>query len=150
MACNKPQEYTKEQLDKLKEKYKINTDKQEIKDNLEWIAPQESPFNEVDNKYYFVVWLDDKENNWKIIKLKNDIDLYEPSKWKLDESSNYYLGMGRNGIYIRNISGFIKYAKTFNNGDSDSYFKVYRWNINTDFPNLVVDSKTGEINVEDE
>ncbi|RUO86159.1 hypothetical protein D9R21_04720, partial [Spiroplasma endosymbiont of Megaselia nigra] len=111
----------------------------------EEVYASEKPFITVDNKYYFVVWLDDKENNWKIIKLKNDIDLYEPSKWKLDESSNYYLGMGRNGIYIRNISGFIKYAKTFNNGDSDSYFKVYRWD-GTNEPNTpFISPKTGQI-----
>ncbi len=34
VACNKPQEYTKEELAKLKEENKINTTNKEIRDNL--------------------------------------------------------------------------------------------------------------------
>ncbi|AHF60969.1 hypothetical protein P344_03200 [Spiroplasma mirum ATCC 29335] len=50
VSCNTPQ-YTEKELADLKEQNKINT-----KDGiLEWIAPQEKPFNQVDNKYYFVV-----------------------------------------------------------------------------------------------
>ncbi|UZQ30808.1 MAG: lipoprotein [Spiroplasma phoeniceum] len=40
VACNKPQEYTKEELKALKLKNQINTTNETIKDNLEWIAPQ--------------------------------------------------------------------------------------------------------------
>ncbi|GAA6238942.1 MAG: hypothetical protein SPLM_10590 [Spiroplasma phoeniceum] len=118
--------------------------KKENHGNWKQQCSQEKPFNEVDNKHYYVVWRGDKNENWKIVKLKNDIDIYEPSKWKLDKSSNYYLGMGRNGIYIRNISGFIK-SKTFNNGYSDTYFKVYRW-YGTNEPNTpFISPKTGQI-----
>ncbi|MFU0252544.1 lipoprotein [Spiroplasma sp. Moj] len=53
VACNTPQEYTKEELEHLKKENKINTTNQEIRDNLEWIAPQEKPFNKVDNKWYY-------------------------------------------------------------------------------------------------
>ncbi len=74
VACNTPQEYTKEELAKLKEENKINTANQEIKDNLEWIAPQEKPFNEIDNKWYYVVWRGNKNNDWRIIKFLNDTD----------------------------------------------------------------------------
>ncbi len=49
----------------------MNTTNQEIKNNLEWMAAQEKPFNEVDNKYYFVVWRGDKNDNWRIIKFQN-------------------------------------------------------------------------------
>ncbi|QED24664.1 lipoprotein [Spiroplasma citri] len=69
-ACNKVQEYTPEELTKLKAENKINTDNQQIKDNLEWIAPQEKPFNEVDNKWYYVVWRNNKNNDWRISKFK--------------------------------------------------------------------------------
>ncbi|WFG98436.1 lipoprotein [Spiroplasma citri] len=69
VACNT--QYSEEELKELKEKNKINTTKQEIKDNLEWIAPQEKPFNQVDNKYYFVVWRSDEKDNWRIIKFQN-------------------------------------------------------------------------------
>ncbi|RUO86145.1 lipoprotein, partial [Spiroplasma endosymbiont of Megaselia nigra] len=73
VACNTPQ-YSEEGLKKLKEENKITT-KNGI---LEWIAPQEKPFNTVDNKYYFVVW---KTNTWNITKFKNNtlIDRTHPS-----------------------------------------------------------------------
>ncbi|WP_348736061.1 lipoprotein [Spiroplasma endosymbiont of Ammophila pubescens] len=58
VACNKPQ-YSEDELKKLKEENKINTTNQEIRDNLEWITPQEKPFKEVNNKYFFVVWFND-------------------------------------------------------------------------------------------
>jgi len=72
VACNTPQEYTPEELANLKEKNKINTKNQTIRDNLEWIAPQEKPFNNIDNKYYYVVWRGNKNNTWRIIKFLND------------------------------------------------------------------------------
>ncbi|RUO85888.1 lipoprotein, partial [Spiroplasma endosymbiont of Megaselia nigra] len=72
VACNTPQEYTPEELKELKEKNKVNTANQEIKDNLEWIAPQEKPFNTVDNKYYYVVWRGNEKDNWIISKFKNN------------------------------------------------------------------------------
>ncbi len=50
VACNTPQEYTPEELAKLKEKNKINTANKKIRNNLEWIAPQEKSFNEKDDK----------------------------------------------------------------------------------------------------
>ncbi|MFJ1522130.1 lipoprotein [Spiroplasma sp. ald] len=71
-ACNTPQEYTPQELANLKEKNKINTKNQTIRDNLEWIAPQERPFNNIDNKYYYVVWRGNKNNAWRIIKFLND------------------------------------------------------------------------------
>lgn len=74
VACNKTQEYTPEELAKLKIENKINTTNQEIRDNLEWIAPQEKPFNKVDNKWYYVIWRGDKNNNWRIAKFLNDTD----------------------------------------------------------------------------
>ncbi|WP_348736890.1 hypothetical protein [Spiroplasma endosymbiont of Ammophila pubescens] len=72
VACNTTQKYTKEQLAKLKEENQINTNKQEIKDNLEWMAPQEKPFNQVDNKWYFAIWKPNNSIYWKISKFKHD------------------------------------------------------------------------------
>ncbi|RUO86236.1 lipoprotein [Spiroplasma endosymbiont of Megaselia nigra] len=69
VACDNIAEYTPQELVKLKGKNKINTANQEIRNNLEWIAPQEKPFNTVDNKYYYVVW---GIANWNISKLKYD------------------------------------------------------------------------------
>ncbi len=50
VACNTQQEYTAEELEYLKKENQINTTDETIKNNLEWIAPQEKPFNKVDNK----------------------------------------------------------------------------------------------------
>jgi hypothetical protein len=57
VACKTPQ-YTEKELADLKEKNNIKT-KNGI---LELISPQEKPFNNVDDKYYFVVWRGDKNN----------------------------------------------------------------------------------------
>ncbi len=67
VSCNK-MAYTEAQLTELKEKNNIKTND----GILEWIAPQEKPFNQVDNKWYFVVWRGNKTNDWKIIKFLND------------------------------------------------------------------------------
>ncbi|RUO85961.1 hypothetical protein D9R21_05830, partial [Spiroplasma endosymbiont of Megaselia nigra] len=78
VACDnntKIHEYTKKQLQKLKEENKINTKDKNIKNNLEWITPQERRFNTVDNKWYFVVWKPNNENFCKISKFKNDTNL---------------------------------------------------------------------------
>ncbi|WP_338955913.1 hypothetical protein [Spiroplasma endosymbiont of Polydrusus cervinus] len=67
VACNNVAEYTPEELKELKEKNKINTTDKTIKNNLEWVAPQEKPFNEKNDKLYYVVWRGDEKSNWRII-----------------------------------------------------------------------------------
>ncbi|UZQ29400.1 MAG: lipoprotein [Spiroplasma phoeniceum] len=72
VACNTAQEYTKEELAELKKENQINTTYENIKNNLEWIAPQEKPFNsQGDYKYYIIVWRGAKNDNWTIKKYKN-------------------------------------------------------------------------------
>ncbi|UZQ29884.1 MAG: lipoprotein [Spiroplasma phoeniceum] len=83
IACNTPQEYTKEELDKLKKENQINTTNETIKNNLEWIAPQEKPFNTVDNKYYYVVWHGDKNEKWYLSKFNNNTKLEGGKEKKL-------------------------------------------------------------------
>ncbi|UZQ31037.1 MAG: lipoprotein [Spiroplasma phoeniceum] len=57
VGCNTPQKYTPEELAKIKEQNNIKT-----KDGiLNWIAPQEKPFDKIDNKYYFVIWRGNKK-----------------------------------------------------------------------------------------
>jgi len=82
VACNKSQ-YSENKLKKEKEKHKIDTANQELKNNLEWIVPQEKPFNQVDNKWYFVIWRGNEKNDWHIAKFKfnnsqiTNIDKYD-------------------------------------------------------------------------
>ncbi|RUO86144.1 hypothetical protein D9R21_04830, partial [Spiroplasma endosymbiont of Megaselia nigra] len=61
-SCN-TLKYNEKQLKELKEKHNINTND----GILEWIAPPEKPFNNVDNKWYYVVWRGEEKNNWRII-----------------------------------------------------------------------------------
>ncbi|WP_053390419.1 lipoprotein [Spiroplasma kunkelii] len=150
VACNTSQ-YSKDELTKLKAENKIDTTNQQIKDNLEWIAPQEKPFkNNVDNKYYFVVWRGKKTNDWRIVKFKNDIDLNIPAgKRTLDNLSGYDLNLTNSGIKDINLnifkSGIASFSHWWNR--NDDYFKsVYRWNSDTSELNLMVD-KDGNLKV---
>jgi len=80
VSCNTSQyTYSEKELAELKEEKNINIKTSNGEDGvLEWMAPQEKPFNKVDNKYYFVVW---KSQNWNITKFKNDQEIIPP-KWE--------------------------------------------------------------------
>ncbi len=147
VACdnNKIHEYTKEQLEKLKEENKINTKDEYIKNNLEWISPQEKPFNKVDNKYYFVVWHIKNNDDWRIIKFKNDIDIGYYKKRILDKYNTYDLKMTEENL----LADENRFAHHFWwDVDDGSHFKaVYRWNLDIDIPDLDVNNKTGEIKI---
>ncbi len=144
VACNTPQEYTFEELAKLKEENKINTKNQTIRDNLEWIALQESPFNA--DKYYYVVWRGDKNNNWRIVKFKHSNgqkvnDKY--NKYKLISSNDE-----KNLFNLFILKGSVSYF--WLKKDDGTHFKsVYRWNLDTKEPDLIIDDK-GNIKVKDE
>ncbi|ALA98025.1 putative lipoprotein [Spiroplasma kunkelii CR2-3x] len=141
VACNTPQ-YSEEELTKLKAENKINTVNQQIKDNLEWIAPQEQPFNKVDNKYYFVVCRINKIDNWEIFKFQNkEIKpgyIMKTSNPKINMSywlaSNYYtIGINKDDDWST-FQGWIKENKNFNS--------VYCWNqLDKPEPDLVIDDK---------
>ncbi|WP_253301188.1 lipoprotein [Spiroplasma endosymbiont of Phyllotreta cruciferae] len=142
VACNTPQEYTKEQLAKLKEENKINTTNQQIRDNLEWITPQEKPFKNIDDKWYYVVWRGDKNDNWRIIKFKH----FEQKEKVLDNYDKYELKTSHFGgdLFIyKNL--FVSYDW---NKDDGTYFKsVYRWNLDTNISDLLNIDENGNIKV---
>ncbi|PQP79264.1 hypothetical protein C6B38_01830 [Spiroplasma sp. ChiS] len=153
VACNTPQ-YNEEELQQLKQENQIYTNCQEIKENLEWICPQEQPFNQVDNKWYYVVWRGDKSEEWKIVKFKND--KYEQNKI-LDKYNNYELQLLQTGkagqgywkdIGLVDNNGMPRYfAWSFN----PKYFKsVYRWNGGEEnLPDLVLNND-GNVKVNSE
>ncbi|MBW3057868.1 hypothetical protein D6D54_05485 [Spiroplasma poulsonii] len=154
VACkDKIHEYTPEELAKLKAENKINTKDQTIKDNLEWIAPQEKPFNKVDNKYYFVVW---KSQNWNITKFKNDQEIIPP-KWEyrykdLDIKKEYRLQLlyySRNNTTIDLIIFKSINDPTLIWKKDTKNFKVYRWNLTTTELKLVIDNDSN-VKVKDE
>ncbi len=146
VACNTPQEYTKEELAKLKEENKINTKNKEIKDNLEWISPQEKPFNKVDDKWYYVVWRTNKENKWEISKFKNDTIFSDKQTKEIDLKSNYELFLYKVPYFpvdlvigkINNVVSIVQWREYIKN---KTYFKsVYRWNLDTKKPDLIIDN----------
>ncbi|GAA6238863.1 MAG: hypothetical protein SPLM_09800 [Spiroplasma phoeniceum] len=142
VACDNVPEYTPQELKELKEKNKINTVNQEIKDNLEWIVPQEKPFNQVDNKWYYVVWRGDENNDWIIAKFKN-----EKNKGLLEDYNNFIICINKEKeLYIFKKQGAIGLSQKWHK--SDNYFKaVYRWNLNTKEPILIIDND-GNVKVE--
>ncbi|WP_348735650.1 lipoprotein [Spiroplasma endosymbiont of Ammophila pubescens] len=140
VACNKPQ-YSEDELKKEKEKHKIDTKDQTIKNNLEWMASQEKPFNTVDNKYYYVVWRGNKNDNWKITKFLNDTN----NEKKIDNYNKYSLIFkpSRFRYYTLLIKeGIINTTNTWY-ADNGSYFKsVFRWNLlDKASPDLIIDDK---------
>ncbi|WP_425377731.1 lipoprotein [Spiroplasma endosymbiont of Polydrusus pterygomalis] len=154
-ACNTA-EYTPEKLAKIKEENKINTKNQTIRDNLEWIAPQEKPFNQVDDKWYFVVWRVNKNDDWKIIKFLNDTFLSDEQTKEIDLKNNYELFLYKAPYFpidlvigkINNIVSIVQWREYIKN---KTYFKsIYRWNLEeNNLPYLVIDDK-GNIKVKDE
>ncbi|WP_425378027.1 lipoprotein [Spiroplasma endosymbiont of Polydrusus pterygomalis] len=152
VACDKTQEYTSEELAELKEKNKIDTTNQEIKDNLEWIAPKEKPFNEIgNNKYYFIVWKGLKSDKWTLKKYK-DVGLAKDNTL-IDTSYNnaklHRVSHDLQTIAEREYSSWCT-PFGFNYKDDGTHFKsVYRWNLYTQKPDLVLDDK-GNIKVKDE
>ncbi|UZQ30767.1 MAG: hypothetical protein OHM56_04430 [Spiroplasma phoeniceum] len=137
VACNTPQ-YNETELQELKEENNINTND----GILEWISPQETPFNQVDNKWYFVVWRNDNNSDLKISKFKNNVKLNVGETDTINESLCLF-----NGNFAANLK--IDLEVILKNGapvgwffDRDSAFlkSVYRWN-NDSEPNIDVENK---------
>ncbi|UZQ30854.1 MAG: lipoprotein [Spiroplasma phoeniceum] len=141
VACNTTQ-YNEKELADLKEKNNITT-----KDGiLELMAAQEKPFDNVNNKYYYVVWRGNKNDSWKITKFLNDTN----SEKKIDNYDKYILIFKppRFRYYTLLIKeGIINTTNTWYT-DNGSYFKsVYCWNGEEQkLPNLDIDDK-GNIKV---
>ncbi|UZQ30666.1 MAG: lipoprotein [Spiroplasma phoeniceum] len=131
VACNTSQEYTKEELDKLKKENQINTTNETIKNNLEWIAPQEKPFNTVDNKCYYVLWRGDKNEKWYLSNFNNNTKLEGGKEKKIYKLNNsilslyFYMGASFSVLTTYISSENIKIPWSSKN---DYIKSVYRWN----------------------
>ncbi|WP_338992907.1 lipoprotein [Spiroplasma endosymbiont of Seladonia tumulorum] len=159
VACNNIAEYTPEELKYLKKENQINTTNKNIKNNLEWIAPQEKSFNNVDNKYYYVVWHSNSSENWRITKFKNDT--------KTSKENGKRIIVNENGVeklfILKETKGFIgnkeiefpkditvqwnsSFTWKFSQPASKKVFKsVYRWNLDTNEPDLILDENDNVI-----
>ncbi|RUO85861.1 DUF3688 domain-containing protein, partial [Spiroplasma endosymbiont of Megaselia nigra] len=111
------------------------------------VYASEKPFNQVDNKYYFVVWRGEKNDDWKIIKFNNNEKIKRWHPKTLDVQNNIKLYLTNYAEIPIDIDLSID-ASTINRwkNDTNNHFKsVYRW-INDSKPNIpVIDSKTGQI-----
>lgn len=146
VACDTPQEYTREELDKLKKENQINTTNETIKNNLEWIAPQEKPFNKTDNKYYYVVWRGDKNEKWYLSKFNNNTKLEDGKEKNIDKLNNsilslyFYIGASFSVLTTYISSENIKIPWSSKN----DYIKaVYCWNSGKPEPDLIIDNSGG-------
>ncbi|WFG95733.1 lipoprotein [Spiroplasma citri] len=156
VACNNIPQYNEDELQQLKKENQIYTNFQEIKEKLEWICPQEKPFNTVDNKYYFVVWRGDKNDVWEIVKFKNDTKLEDKKDKKIDFKSDYGLFLYKAPYFsvdliinkINNPVSIVQWQEYIKN---KNYFKaVYRWNGDEQkLPDLIVDNN-GNVKVNSE
>ncbi|PQP78930.1 hypothetical protein C6B38_03085 [Spiroplasma sp. ChiS] len=141
VACNNIPQYNEDELQQLKQENQICTNCKEIKENLEWICPQEKPFNTVYNKYYYVVWRGDKNDDWRIVRFKN----YNWQEIKtLDNYNNYKLLLNIKiiGCLFILVKSFLGSTNNhFWNKNYGDLFKVYRWNgEEKNLPNLIVDN----------
>ncbi|PQP79170.1 hypothetical protein C6B38_02165 [Spiroplasma sp. ChiS] len=112
--------------------YKIESSAKYVKSRLKEMTPDEKPFNQVDNKYYFVVWRGVKKDNWRIVRFKHN----ELKIGKIfDKYNNYNLELRENSGYPFNFTLYVRYSSSWGPADWESYnnketyFKaVYRWN----------------------
>ncbi|AXF95507.1 putative lipoprotein [Spiroplasma phoeniceum P40] len=145
VAFNNIPQYNENELQQLKKENQIYTNCKEIKENLEWIAPQEKPFNTVDNKYYFVVWRSEKNKKWRIAKFKNSIKVNDSII--IDLQDNNRLRLGKFGYLMINSGGF--FWGEVPRWDIEKIKYVYRWNGGEEnLSDLVVDND-GNLKVKD-
>ncbi len=104
------------------------------------VDADDKPFNEADNRWYFIIWKADK---WIATKYKNN--RYEPSVgWIIEDlqGGKYRLMMRPNATFGAFSDG--KWRQWDRN--DGSYFKaVYRWNDNSEPNKPFISPQTGEI-----
>lgn len=151
VACDKIYEYTPEELKELKEKNKINTKNQEIRDNLEWMASQEKPFKDINNKYFYVISRNSLKSKWNVFKLKNNGKKGSGKKTDWGDRNVGFI-FTSDGIYLATgnlLDTSVEYAWG-KDKKSENYIKaVYRWNLTTPEPDLVIDTN-GNVKVKGE
>nr|CAK99147.1 hypothetical protein with plectrovirus orf 1 domain n-terminal truncated [Spiroplasma citri] len=111
------------------------------------VYADEKPFNEVDNKYYFVVWRSDKNDDWKIIKFNNNEKIKRWHPKTLDVQNNIKLCLTNYAEIPIDIDLSID-ASTINlwKNDNGTYIKsVYRWNNDSEPNTPFISPKTGQI-----
>ncbi|AXF95764.1 lipoprotein [Spiroplasma phoeniceum] len=112
--------------------------------NWKQVIAQDKPFNTVDNKWYFVVWRGDENDNWRIIKFPN-INFSEKRK-VLDTQEDYELALTRVGDNLFRIKiGAVRPVTSWSQDDGTYFKSVYRWD-GVDEPEIpTINKNTGEI-----
>nr|WP_011225090.1 DUF3688 family protein [Spiroplasma kunkelii]AAS59566.1 Arp1 [Spiroplasma kunkelii CR2-3x] len=99
--------------------FDIKINEQYIKNNMVKIKPEDKLFSQIDNKYYIVIWRNNINNNWRIIKFNNNNILISIV------NDNYpNLTKFRDRLQIGNSAT----DRILWKNDNGIYFKaVYRW-----------------------
>ncbi|QED25274.1 lipoprotein [Spiroplasma citri] len=149
VACNNIPQYNENELQQLKKENQIWTNCQEIKENLEWICSQEKPFNQVDNKWYYVVCRGNENDVWEIAKFKND---FKDNKFKvIKKIKNGELSILYNMDYGRHLQVGYNILKKWISNINNKYFKaVYRWNGGEENLPVLVVNNDGNVKVNGE
>ncbi|WP_338992860.1 hypothetical protein [Spiroplasma endosymbiont of Seladonia tumulorum] len=98
------------------------------------VYANEKPFNEIENKWYFVIWHGLFNNEWKISMFNNNaiqIRIDTTSDWLMKNFGDLQVGYGKSWKDWTNYPNYFK--------------SVYLWNKNN-YPNTpIIDPKTGQI-----
>lgn len=163
VSCNTSQyTYSEKELAELKEEKNINIKTSNGEDGvLEWMAPQEKPFNKVDNKWYYVIWRGNSSENWRITDFKNDTKTSKENGKRTIVNEHgvekLFLLMETGGLIKNKAVKFPKdiavqwnssFSWKFSQPHSETVFKsVYCWNgEEQNLPKLYID-KNGNIKV---
>ncbi len=116
----------------------------------EEVYPDDQPFNQIDNKYYFVVWQHPDSLEFKITKFfNNSLDAFKNNKI-IDNYNNYNLVLTQspNIFHINDlgVKGSFFFKGYFIYNLPRKYFKsVYRWNNDSEPNTPFILPKTGQI-----
>ncbi|WP_419334470.1 hypothetical protein [Spiroplasma endosymbiont of Sarcophaga variegata] len=107
------------------------------------VYANDKPFSKVDNKYYFVVWHIKNNDDWRIIKFKNNIAIGYYQKIILDKYNTYDLKITEKNL----LADENRFAHHFWwDSDDGSHIKaVYHWNNDSEPNTPFISPKTGQI-----
>ncbi|QIA68405.1 hypothetical protein GL982_01985 [Spiroplasma citri] len=125
--------------------YEIESSAKYVKSRLKEMTPDEQPFNQVNNKWYYVVCRGNENDVWEIAKFKND---FIDNKLKvIKKIKNGELSILYNMDYGRHLQVGYNILKKWISNINNKYFKaVYRWNGGEEWsPILAYDDEGGMI-----
>ncbi|RUO86188.1 hypothetical protein [Spiroplasma endosymbiont of Megaselia nigra] len=105
----------------------------------------DKPFKEVNNRWYFVIWLGDKNYDWKIVKFQNNIEVNKGQI--IDNTGDFTLNLT---WAVDSFDLTIYAPRAFKSWywrlvNKEKIKAVYRWNNDSEPDTPIIDPKTGQI-----